>query len=242
MKPDQRSRHAKPPPYDPARRKNWRRFLRFLLRTVGRLLLRVDHVEGLENVPPEGPVILMMNHIAWVDPMVILRVSERLVVPLGKVEAFHYPIIGILPRLWGAIPVHRGAVGPDTLRAALSVLRAGEVLLLAPEGTRGPRLGRGLEGVAYLASRSGAPIVPVTLAQTEGFPTLPVLPRWWQPGAWVRFGRPFCFRPEYRNARREQLRKMTDEAMYVVAAMLPEERRGVYADLSEATEDTIEWL
>ncbi len=176
--------------------KKWdspRRFLRFLLRTVGRMLFRVDRVDGLEHIPQKGPAVLMINHIAFVDPIVVLHVMPRLIVPLAKIEAFQYPIIGLLPRMWGAIPVRRGEVDRRTLRQALEVLEAGEILLLAPEGTRGPSLKEGLEGVAYLAGRSGAPIIPVTLENTRGFPTLPFLPRWRQPGAAVSFGRPFRF-------------------------------------------------
>ena len=228
--------------YDPTRWAKTRRFLHFLLRTAGKLLLKVDHVSGLENIPKSGPAILMINHIAWIDPFAVIQVSDRIVVPMGKVEAFHYPILGIIPRVWGAIPVRRDAVEPSTLRQALDLLRGGGILLVAPEGTRSPQLGRGLEGIAYLASRSGVPVVPVTLEHTEGFPTTPFSPRWRKPGALVRFGRPFCYRPEYKRAKREQLRKMTDEAMYILAAMLPEKRRGEYADLSLATQDTLRWL
>jgi 1-acyl-sn-glycerol-3-phosphate acyltransferase len=184
----------------------------------------------------------MINHIAFVDPIVVLHVMPRLIVPMAKIEAFRYPIIGLLPRMWGAIPVHRGEVDRRTLRRAFEVLEAGEILLLAPEGTRGPSLKEGLEGVAYLAGRSGVPIIPVTLEHTRGFPTLPFLPRWREPGAAVSFGRPFRYREAYRRPKRSQLRQMTDEAMYILAAMLPETRRGVYGDLSKSTQETVEWV
>jgi 1-acyl-sn-glycerol-3-phosphate acyltransferase len=225
--------------------KKWeypRRFFRFLLRTVGSLLFKVDRVNGLEYIPQEGPVVLMMNHIAFVDPIVVLHVMPRLIVPLGKIEAFRYPVIGLIPRLWGAIPVHRGEVDRRTLRSALEVLEAGEILLLAPEGTRSPSLQKGLVGVAYLAGRSGVPIIPVTLQNTAGYPSFPILPRWREPGASVSFGRPFRYKEPYRRPKRKQLRQMTEEAMYILAAMLPEYQRGVYADLGKATEETIEWV
>ena len=64
---------------------------------------------------------------------------------------------------------------------------------------------------------------------------------WKKSGARVRFGKPFRYRPEIKRPNREQLRQMTDEAMYILAAMLPEDRRGVYGDLAQATQDTIEW-
>ena len=128
------------------------------------------------------------------------------------------------------------------MQSCLEVLRADEMILLAPEGTRGPALRQGLEGVAYLASRSGAPVVPVAVYGTEGFPALRFTRRWRQPGGRVRFGRPFRYHPDLRRAKTQTLRQMTDEAMYVLAAMLPENRRGFYGDLSSATQETFEWL
>ncbi len=229
--------------YNHAKWANARRFFRFLLRTVGTgLLFKVDDVQGLENIPAKGQAILMINHIAWADPILVIHVMPRQIVPLGKEEAWKYPLIGFIPKYWGAIPVKRGYVGRDTLRKALAVLDAGEILLLAPEGTRNTEMRRGLEGVAFIAGRSGAPIIPVSLSNTEGYPTFPIFSRWRQPGARLVFGAPFRFRAAYRRPKREQLRKMTDEAMYVLASMLPESRRGVYSDLSQATQDTIEWL
>jgi hypothetical protein len=94
----------------------------------------------------------------------------------------------------------------------------------------------------YLASRGNAPIIPVALEQTRGFPTIPFSRRWWGPGGVVRYGAPFRFRQEFRRGRGAALQKMSDEAMYVLARMLPEERRGEFADLSRATEETLEWL
>ncbi len=220
-----------------------RRFLRFLLKTIGfTLLVRLDHVVGVENIPRQGAVIFMINHIAFVDPFVVMHVAPRNIVPMAKVEAYDYPLVGIFPRMWGVIPVHRGEVDRAAIRQALAVLRAGESILVAPEGTRGVALQQGREGVAYLGARTGAAIVPVALEGTVGFPSLRPSKRWRQPGVRVRFGQPFRYREAYRSARGEALRRMTDEAMYVLAALLPEERRGVYADLSRATQETIEWL
>lgn len=227
--------------YDHARLEGRRRFLRFLIRTLGfTLLARLNKVEGLENVPASGPAILMINHIAFIDPIVVLHVVPRNIVPLAKIEVYDYPVVGIFPRIWGVIPVRRQEVDRRAIQQALEVLRHGEIILVAPEGTRGPSLQRGKEGVAYLASRSGAPIIPTAVEGTPGFPALRGSRPWRGPGATVKFGPPIRFRPEYQHARLEDLRKMTDEVMYVLASMLPPERRGVYADLSQATRDTIE--
>ena len=94
--------------YRPADWVTKRKILRFLLRTLAfTLLVNLQRVEGLENVPKEGPGILLMNHIGWVDPIVLVHIMPRDIVPLAKVEVYDYPVIGIFPQLWGSIPVMR---------------------------------------------------------------------------------------------------------------------------------------
>jgi 1-acyl-sn-glycerol-3-phosphate acyltransferase len=233
---------SSPRGYNHARLELIRRFLRFLIRYIGfTLLVKLERVDGLGNIPKEGPAILMMNHIAFLDPIVVLHAVPRNIVPLAKVEVYKYPVISIFPRMWEVIPVRRQEVDRRAIQLALEVLKAGEIILVAPEGTRGPELREAKEGAAYLSSRSGAPIIPVAVTHTTGFPTFRLSKRWKGKGAHVQFGRPFRFKPGYKRAGRDELRKMTDEAMYVLSQMLPEHLRGVYADLSKATEDTIEW-
>jgi 1-acyl-sn-glycerol-3-phosphate acyltransferase len=231
-------------PYSHARWEAQRRILRWLLKYFAfKLLAKLDRVEGVENVPSQGPAILMINHIAFIDPIVVLHVLPRNIVPLAKIEVYNYPLIGIIPRLWGVIPVRREEVDRRAVQQVLSVLRAGEIVLVAPEGTRAPQLSYAKEGIAYISSHTGVPIVPVAIDGTQGFPAVRFLSAAWKkPGAVVRFGRPFRFRSGLKRPSREQLRKMTDEAMYILAAMLPEYRRGYYSDLSKATQETIEWL
>jgi len=229
--------------YNHAEHERLRRFLRFLMRSIGfTLLAKVDKVEGVENIPASGPGILMMNHLAFVDSLFVMHTSPRNIVPLAKVEVYDYPVIGIFPKLWKVIPVRREEVDRRAIQLTLEVLNAGEMVLVAPEGTRGVALREGKVGVAYLASRSGAPIVPVAVGGTKGFPALRPSGAWKGPGARVKYGRPFRFRKEFVHASKDELRLMTDEAMYVLAEMLPEERRGVYADLSKATRTTIEFV
>jgi 1-acyl-sn-glycerol-3-phosphate acyltransferase len=229
--------------YDHSRFERRRRFLRGLIKYLGLpLLAKYGHAEGLDNVPAAGPAILMINHIAFVDPIIVLHTLPRNIVPLAKIEVYSYPVVSIFPRIWGAIPVRRGEFDRRAVQQVLEVLSAGEIVLVAPEGTRGPQLKQGKEGVAYLASRSQAPIVPVAIEGTEGFPALRYTRAWRGPGAMVRFGHPLRYREEYRHAGREQLRIMTDEVMYVLAAMLPPQRRGFYELLSQATQDTFEWV
>jgi 1-acyl-sn-glycerol-3-phosphate acyltransferase len=209
-----------------------------------RFLARIDtaRITGLENLPPAGPAILMINHIAFIDPVIVLGNLPRNIVPLAKAEVYRYPVWGIFPRLWDVIPVHREELDRRALERALAVLAAGEVILIAPEAHRHPAMTQGREGIAYIAHKSGAPIIPVAIANTPGYPTLMGPWNAKKPGAHFELGRPFRFKPVQGRLPRERLRQMTDEAMYVLAAMLPEHRRGYYSDLSKATRETIEFL
>lgn len=228
--------------YSHARLERRRRILRWMIdRIAFRILARVDSVEGTHNLPATGAAIVMINHIAFVDPVMVLGVLPRNIVPMAKVEAYRVPVFGIFPWLWDVIPVHRGEIDRKALRSAEEVLRAGEIVLVAPEGTRHPTLQRGKEGIAFLAHRTGAPIVPVAVDGTEGFPSLPILPRWRRPGVRIRIGRPFRFRPLPEKPDRERLRQMTDQAMGVLAAMLPPARRGVYSDLDRLGQELLDF-
>jgi 1-acyl-sn-glycerol-3-phosphate acyltransferase len=183
----------------------------------------------------------MINHIAFVDPVVVMGSLPRMIVPMAKIEAYKVPIWGLFPRIWRVIPVSRGELDRKALRMALEVLAAGEIILVAPEGTRGTSLGQGKEGVAYLAVKSGAQVIPVAIEGTKGFPSIYPI-GWHKPGAAIRLGPPFRFKPIEGKVSRQRLRLMTDEAMYVLASMLPAERRGVYADIDNATQQTIEFV
>jgi 1-acyl-sn-glycerol-3-phosphate acyltransferase len=220
-----------------------RRTLRFLLRVIGfHLFAKIDHIEGADKVPSVGPAIMMINHINFVDPFVVMSALERIIVPMAKIEVYSYPIVGIFPRMYGVIPVQREEIDRRAVQGALEVLDAGEVILVAPEAHRGPELRQGKEGVAFLATRAGVPIVPVAIDGTIGYPTYPFSRRWREPGARVSFGPPFRFTTGGQRAGREMLRLMTDEAMYILSSMLPEHRRGYYSNLALATQQTIQWV
>jgi 1-acyl-sn-glycerol-3-phosphate acyltransferase len=227
--------------YNHARLEGRRRALRWLIHNVAfRFLVKVDGVEGLENLPGQGGAIVMINHIAFVDPVVVMGLLPRNIVPMAKIEAYRYPVFGLLPRIWEAIPVRRGEGDRAALRKATDVLKAGEVVLVAPEGTRSPALKRGKEGVAFLGWKSGSLIIPTALEGTEGFPSFSPS-RWRRAGATVRLGRPFRFKPTEERPGREALRQMTDEAMYILAGLVPERRRGEYSDLAKATTGWIDF-
>lgn len=220
-----------------------RNILHFLLKYIAfTLLVKLDRVEGLENIPEKGPGIIFINHIAFVDPIVVLYIASRFIIPLAKVEVYRYPIVGIFPKIWGVIPVQREGFDRQAIIRATSVLNAGEIILVAPEGTRRKTLSEGKEGLAYLATRTGAPLIPCAITDTVGFPSIRMSKRWRGEGAKLKFGKPFCFKVSSERPSSEQLRLMTTEAMYILAAMLPEYLRGCYHDSTLATQKTIEWL
>lgn len=230
-------------PYIHAEYERVRRILRFWIKVAAALLVKMGEFEGAERVPAEGPLLLYSNHISLIDPILIIHAVRRNIVPLAKVEAYDYPVIGIFPRLWHVITVQRGEVDRQALQACLAVLRAGEILWIAPEGTRRPALLEAKDGMAYLAACTGAPLMPVAVDGTRGFPALPFSKRWREgPPATLQFGRMFRFKPLENPRDRRMLAKMTREAMYILSAMLPPERRGAFSDLSQASEETIEWL
>jgi 1-acyl-sn-glycerol-3-phosphate acyltransferase len=152
---------------------------------------------------------------------------------MSKVEVFDIPLIGFLTRAYGTIPIQRGQGDSRALRQSLQVLREGGVLLISPEGTRSPTysLQQGKEGMALLAARTGAPIIPVAITGTEQ------RVRYWRRlrrvPVRILIGNPFYLDPGEERPRRPILRAMTDEAMYQLAATLPPEYRGIYGNLDE---------
>ena len=220
-----------------------RNILRFLIRNIGlTLLAKLDKVEGLENVPAEGPGILLINHIAFIDSLIVLHSMPRNIVPLAKSEVYDYPVVGIFPKLWGVVPIKRDELDRRALNQITAILKVGEIILVAPEGTRHTELHEGRVGVAYIASRTGVPVIPVAISGSQGFPAFRTSKRWKGPGVHIKIGSPFKFHSDLNRARKANLRLMTDEAMYILASMLPENLRGVYSDISMATQQTIEWL
>jgi 1-acyl-sn-glycerol-3-phosphate acyltransferase len=215
-----------------------RKLINALLRLLYFLLLRLE-VSGAENVPETGALILMINHVDALDPFIVVGIFSRAVTPMSKIEVFDIPLIGILARAYGAFPIRRGQVDKRALRQSFRVLREEAALLIAPEGTRSPTcsLQRGKEGMALIAARSGAAIIPVGITGTED------ASRYWRQlrraPVRIAIGEPFQLDPGGERLRRPLLRAMTDEAMYRLAATLPPEYRGVYGNLEEATKSHI---
>jgi 1-acyl-sn-glycerol-3-phosphate acyltransferase len=138
------------------------RFLRVLVRIVNALLFRTT-VEGTQHVPASGPVIIAPVHRSFIDFFVASEVTRRKLHYMAKDSLWKNGLLArILPAV-GAFPVHRQSADREALRRAQRVLEAGEVLILFPEGERrtGPVVQDLHEGVAFLAARTGATVVPV---------------------------------------------------------------------------------
>ncbi len=226
--------------------KSRRHFIRDVLfdRIVRTLLWDVT-VEGLDNIPASGPAILMINHTTAADPVAVMGMTRpRFPVPMSKIENFWHPLIGVFARSWGAFPVRRGEVDRNALRVTLELLKAGELTLIAPEGTRTHALIRPRDGLAYIATRADPPpvIVPVAIYDIETWLKDLFIP-WRRTPVHITYGRGFRLRTGGRKRfPREELRRMMDEMMYQLAVLLPESMRGVYADLSQMTTDYLEFL
>jgi 1-acyl-sn-glycerol-3-phosphate acyltransferase len=209
-----------------------RRFYRLsnrLLRLAGPLWVDLS-VQGLEFVPRSGPVIVAINHTSFLDPMLVGSVMPRDVVMMAKAEAFRAPFLGLLVKWYGAFPIRRGEVDRDALKKALEVLRAGEALLMAPEGTRSTdgRLQPGFDGLALIAVRTQAPILPFAIAGGRPFSTN--LKRFKRSRICVNIGQPYQPALDASKPGRERLAALTDDLMLRLARLLPPEQRGQYAD------------
>jgi 1-acyl-sn-glycerol-3-phosphate acyltransferase len=196
--------------------------MKVVLTPVLRLLYRV-RVEGRANVPRRGPVILAANHRSFLDSIFLPLVIGRRVTYVAKAEYFDDPKTAWFFRAVGQIPIRRegGSASEGALAAATEVLEAGGVFGIYPEGTR-TRDGythRGHTGVARLALRTGAPIIPVGLVGTdECQPTDKKLPRPFR-AVHVRFGAPLSVVRPGDGDERLALRALTDEVMFEIVQL-----------------------
>ncbi len=206
-----------------------------VVRGLAKILLKLE-VVGLENVPPEGPLILAMTHTNFLDPGLASAVMPREMVIMSKVENFRHPLFGIVARLYGAFPVRRGEVDRQAIRRSLEVLAGGQALLMAPEGTRSGdgRLQKGHDGMTFIALRADAPVLLMAIIGGEHFWTN--LSRLRRTSIKVVIGQVFRFSAGQKRFGRTVMGKMTEEGMYQLASLLPPERRGIYSDLESATE------
>ena len=210
--------------------------LRAVLVPLARLIYR-PVVEGRDNVPRQGPVILASNHLSFIDSVVIPLVAPRTVAFLAKAE--YWTGTGLSGRITrsfftaiSAVPVERGThrAAQASLDASLGVLNEGLAFGIYPEGKRSldGRLYRGRTGVAWLALTSGALVVPVALEGTENIqPVGKRLPRIRR--VTIRFGEPLDFSDRRETRPMAPVRRaVTDEIMDAIAALSRQERADMY--------------
>jgi len=144
------------------------RIVRPIVTTICTVLWRT-RVVGRENLPPDGGFILAPSHRSMMDIPFAAVVTHRRIRFMGKKSLFALPVIGPIFTWLGGFPVARDGTDRKAVRDSVEMLRAGEVLCVFPEGTRqnGPKIQPLQPGAAYLALRSGVPIIPIGMAGTE---------------------------------------------------------------------------
>jgi 1-acyl-sn-glycerol-3-phosphate acyltransferase len=206
-----------------------------------RLMCRV-HGEELRKVPAHGPLILTTNHVNFLEiPVLFTYLRPRKVIPLAKAETWDNPLLGFLFDMGHSIPVRRGTPDVVAIRRALDVLSQGSILALAPEGTRSNtgRLQSGKPGVGLLALKSGAPLLPLVFFGGERYREN--LARLKRTDFFIRVGSPFYIHAPGDRVQGASRQKLTDEVMYQLAALLPPAYRGVYSDLTRASESFLKF-
>jgi 1-acyl-sn-glycerol-3-phosphate acyltransferase len=195
------------------------------------------HVEGRENVPRKGPLIVVSNHLNNIDPPLLGASVPRTVLFMAKQELFEPRWVRAIVEGYGAFPVRRGQIDRKSLRQALDKLKRGEVVGVFPEGSRSRdrKLQLPQPGAALLAIHSGAPVLPVGIAgsdQMKGFRSIFDRPR-----IKVTIGRPFLLPSGDGRRTHSRLAGQSDVIMGHIAALLPEEYRGRYGGTGSGGRD-----
>lgn len=209
-----------------------------LLRGLCRALFGL-RVQGRENIPVDGPFILVGNHLHNLDPVFMEIASTRLIFFIAKEELFRVPVVRQIIRWAGAFPVKRGQMDRSAIRQAQAVLEAGLPFGIFPEGTRSlsMKIERVLPGAGLFASGGNYPIVPCAITGSERLPFNGAkghqkgssLPDPGHKGVLVQFGEPFWL-PNQIDGKRVNAAAATDYMMQKVAEMLPPAYRGIYGD------------
>ena len=201
---------------------------RIMVRMLLTLLTRCQ-VRGKENIPSQGPLLIVANHLNLADPPLLGVSLGRKVIFMAKKELFHFRAIGYFIGSFGAFPVHRGRLDRRALRQAEQLLAQGLALVMFPEGmrSRSGRLRPAFPGSALIASRSGVPILPVGIIGTEKIKGVTWLLR--RPRITVNIGHPFYLPSVSSKLTKAELAELTNFIMGHIAELLPPEYRGDYA-------------
>jgi 1-acyl-sn-glycerol-3-phosphate acyltransferase len=206
--------------------------VRLLDRLLVRLLTRLE-VSGLENLPSDGAFIATGNHLGALDPVLVYFLVDRRDIILMIAEKHRkYALARWLVKTLDAIYVDRFGADFAAMRQVLARLKKGWVMIIAPEGTRSKTSGLlpGRPGAAYLAVKSGAPVLPVAVIGTEDDKVLVHLKRFRRVPVKIVVGKPYTLSPLPGVGRDEALQLYTEEIMCRIAALLPEGYRGVYTN------------
>jgi 1-acyl-sn-glycerol-3-phosphate acyltransferase len=210
-------------------RRAFRVFLRGLTKLLTFLLLRAE-VSGLENFPRYGPALIVFNHLGDADAVLMMGMLpfKSPAEGIGKIELNEHWLVGPIFRAHGVIWVHRGQPDRKALRAALDGLVEGRMVTLAPEGRQSVigGLEEGHAGAAFLALKSGAPIVPIGMTGTENSNIYGHLKQWRRAPVTLRVGKPF-YLPILED-RQQTLQEGTRLIMQTLASLLPDSYRGKY--------------
>jgi len=199
-----------------------------VVRTLFRLFTRWQ-VKGKENVPPQGPVLVVANHLHAVDPPLLGVSLGRELIFMAKEELFRSRFLAYFLSGLGSFPVHRGKLDRKAIRQSEQVLADGRALVMFPEASRShnAQLQAALPGSALFASRHGVPVLPVGIIGTEQIKGLVSVLR--RPRITVNIGQPFYLPSPESKLTRAELAGHTELIMQRIAELLPSRYRGVYS-------------
>ena len=204
--------------------------LRSIIGFLLKLLTQTEFI-GVENIPPEGGVLIACNHMSRLDiPVLFITPNRPEITALVTTKYLKYPLLRWFIVTTEGIWLDRDTADFSAFRKAVEALKQGKALGIAPEGTRSQtaKLIEGKPGTALLALRTGVPIVPVAIVGTEdGMSKLLRLKR---PRITAEYGKPIIPPKLDRSNREGQLQNLTVEVMCRIAAMMPQKYHGFYAD------------
>ncbi|PKO14336.1 MAG: 1-acyl-sn-glycerol-3-phosphate acyltransferase [Chloroflexi bacterium HGW-Chloroflexi-10] len=204
------------------------RAVNWFLRRIFQTICRID-VEEFKKVPVNGPIIMVGNHINFLEaPVLLPHLDNPAVVGMAKSESWKNPLFNFLFNNWGVIPIDRGVVDREAFRLSEEALLQGKILAISPEGTRSKdgRLLQGKPGVVALALRSNAPMLPIAFYGYENFWNN--LKHFRRTDFHLVVGKPFRLNMNGDTLSRDVRQAVTDEIMYKIAELLPEKYRGHY--------------
>lgn len=221
----------------------YHRLARAILRPAFRLLFHILSpvtITGRENVPKRGAYLVALNHVSTYDPPFIIAFWPTAAEAAGAVEIWERPGQAILVRLFGGIPVHRGQFDRQVLAKMIAALQSGRPLVIAPEGGRShtPGMRKAEPGVAYVADKTGVPVIPVGIVGTTDDYAEKAF-RGKRPPLELRIGKPMHLPPVVGKgaSRHQSLQANTDLLMREIAALLPPEYHGIYTLEQELEHD-----